>query len=223
MYPKEKIHSVIQLFDAQVELHPGNVAIQESNGNQITYESLSHSVSSLAGKLWKDYIETSENPFVAILVESRKDFISSAMAVLKCGKAFVPLDLEHPPDRTLGILADLNNPILISTSTLPALNFLNYSRKLTFLLDESDLILDGGLLPRKEWPSYDEHDIMYCLYTSGSTGTPKGVLIEHCSVLNWIEWSVRGKLYSTRLHVNSSPRVVFASHSSAVFIAFSLL
>lgn len=57
-------------------------------------------------------------------------------------------------------------------------------------LDHSQQLISDQSPASLHTPSSPK-DMMYLIYTSGSTGNPKGVMLNHNSLVNLIDWSVR--------------------------------
>lgn len=88
---------------------------------------------------------------------------------------------------------------------------------------------EGSLIDQ---PSHNldlEHpndSLAYVLFTSGSTGKPKGVMVEHRSVLNYIEWAIQyyrkehlNFPFYSPLHFDLTVTSLFASLLSGAFVS----
>ncbi|KAF7961602.1 hypothetical protein AWV80_31510 [Cupriavidus sp. UYMU48A] len=64
------------------------------------------------------------------------------------------------------------------------------------------------------------HHLAYIIYTSGSTGTPKGVMIEHRSLVNYLQWS--GQSYYEEA-LNGSPILHSLSFDGVITTLFGPL
>jgi fengycin family lipopeptide synthetase D len=121
---------------------------------------------------------------VAILTPPCAELIIAELAVLKAGGAFLPLDHRYPRDRLEYMLTDSAARVLISA---PALD-----RELDWV--GKRLTLDHALFTEgpATRPDVDARatDLAYIIYTSGSTGRPKGVMIEHGSLVPFIQRTI---------------------------------
>ncbi len=166
---------------------PGVTALVGPDG-EFTYRQLG----ARSNRLARELIRRGAGPekIVAIAVPRSTDLVVSALAVLKCGAAFLPIDPEHPADRIALTLADAEPTLTITTGDVvgklpPAGD--------TLLLDsvEVDKVLRGrggaAELSDKDRiaPLRPGHPA-YVIYTSGSTGRPKGVVIPHGALRNLI-------------------------------------
>jgi amino acid adenylation domain-containing protein len=123
---------------------------------------------------------------VGLFLERSAQFVVAALAVLKTGAAYLPLDPSTPPDRAVFILADAGALVLLTHrgkgQGLPAGSW--------SLLDLEGL--EGArIAARPATPGHVEPDsgsLAYVVYTSGSTGQPKGVEITHANLANLIAW-----------------------------------
>ncbi|WP_127089976.1 Pls/PosA family non-ribosomal peptide synthetase [Aquabacter cavernae] len=119
--------------------------------------------------------------FVGIWMSRSLDLHVALLGILKCGAAYIPFDMDAPPDRIGECLGDCEAKLVIIDAVtkakldraLPApaeacLDLLAQSDDPTPL----DLRADG--LTRS--------DPAYAIYTSGSTGKPKGIVIEHRNI-----------------------------------------
>ncbi|MBB5954040.1 amino acid adenylation domain-containing protein/non-ribosomal peptide synthase protein (TIGR01720 family) [Saccharothrix tamanrassetensis] len=166
---------------------PGVTALVGPDG-QYTYRQLG----ARSNRLARELIRRGAGPerIVAIAVPRSTDLVVSALAVLKSGAAFLPIDPAHPADRIALTLADAEPTLTVTTAEVAA--------KLpptgeVLLLDapEVDRVLRGrgGAAEvtdkDRNAPLRPEHPA-YVIYTSGSTGRPKGVVIPHRALRNLI-------------------------------------
>ncbi len=167
---------VHELVEAIASAHPGHVAV-ECGDQVLTYRDLSERTSKLTRHLAGFGFR---HPSVGILLPRSAEFVTAALAALKLGGSYTPLDAEYPLPRLKAMLAAARCPIVITATPL-----------LSSLPAECDLVavcldtLDETLaaLPA-DGPSIPVHPdlLAYTMFTSGSTGVPKGVMISHRGV-----------------------------------------
>ncbi len=167
--------TVPEVFAAQVARRGDAIALV-CHGEQLTYAELDRRSNILANGL-RD-AGAGPGRCVALCLPRRTELIVAMLAVLKAGAAYVPLDPTHPSARLETIIADCDPVAVIAVdSTAGALPQLSIP-VLGFVADG-----DSSAPPFTATPT----DLAYVLFTSGSTGTPKGVMIEHHSVINFID------------------------------------
>ncbi|KAA8900647.1 hypothetical protein FN846DRAFT_988776, partial [Sphaerosporella brunnea] len=174
-------HLVHQLFEMQVLKTPQNTAIESQNEEPVTYSALNGMANRLARYILT--VVPEDNGIIALCLEKSVAMIVSILAVLKAGKAWVPLDRKNPRNRLEKILQSTQAALtIVSRSTAPIL----YGTRAIVLEEvEKDLqTLSSANLDLSTKPT----DLCHVLFTSGSTGTPKGVMIEHAAMVNTVNW-----------------------------------
>jgi amino acid adenylation domain-containing protein len=171
--------SVVDLFANQAAIRGDAVAL--IGEKQLTYSQLNTQSNQLAYFLRS--LGVGSSSLVAINMPRSVELIVSALAVLKAGGSYLPLDPGNPRDRLAFMLDDAKVSVLLTHS--------NLAKRLppgawnTVDMDEA---------PHSSYPSNEVHsnvvgtDRAYVIYTSGSTGRPKGVEITHASLLNLVLW-----------------------------------
>jgi non-ribosomal peptide synthetase component F len=194
-YPSRHFPSVLKLYEETEVSNPDLIAIEEGDGKTTSYKALGAGMRRIASHLSNRLAAATrnQNPFVALLMSNGKDYISAVGGVMKCGKAFVPLDPDLPPDRLRQVLSDLGDPVLMTTQAQRAQieRLLDYSAQLIIFLEDIIPLKDGEEdeeLPEL-LPSQDG-DPIYVLFTSGSTGIPKGVVTEQRGALDYVGWMI---------------------------------
>ncbi|MFC4008667.1 amino acid adenylation domain-containing protein [Nonomuraea purpurea] len=144
---------------------PGAVAV-EADGGRLSYRELLERVDGLAGALVEHGVGS--GTVVALGLGRSVAGVVAMLAVQRAGGAYLPLDLDHPPDRLAFQVADAGAELLIAEEAVP-----------------------GVLVPRVtpeiscfgvEFQPTDPLSAAYVIYTSGSTGRPKGVVVSHTGV-----------------------------------------
>src|SRR5690606_4582682 len=107
--------SVAQLFEAQVERTPHDIAVAYGK-ETLTYSELNARANQLARHLIKLSVGA-ETP-VALCLERSPRLIVAMLAILKAGGAYVPLDPSYPKARLAQMLADSKPPVLITQQNL---------------------------------------------------------------------------------------------------------
>jgi len=122
---------------------------------------------------------------VAICLDRSVDFVVAALATLKSGGAYLPLDPAYPRERLSFMLSDAHPAVLIANQSTSG-QLPEGSWHLV------DLDFEDSAIERfsEAAPPNRSHfeDLAYVIYTSGSTGEPKGVEICNGSLINLISW-----------------------------------
>ncbi len=170
------------IFDERVRLTAHAIAVQELNGEHITWEDLDIRVKQLAFLLRQCGIRTGA---VVGLYHSRNiDMVVGLLAILRIGAAYLPLDPAFPIDRIQFMLQNAAASLLVTESHYRE-QLHNCSIPLICIdeekpqLEKLDPALDKGPLPESD-------DVAYVIYTSGSTGKPKGVEIQQKAIASFL-------------------------------------
>ena len=112
-------------------------------------------------------------------------FVTGALAIMKAGGAYLPLDPAWPAQRVAEILRDSRTPVLVSHKWKPAV--LPPGMWTTVDVDVLAPQIEAlSADPIRKLPKPDQ--LAYIIYTSGSTGRPKGVEITHSNLASLVEW-----------------------------------
>ncbi|MER5770359.1 amino acid adenylation domain-containing protein [Streptomyces sp. NPDC001985] len=181
------------LFEAQARRTPEATALLSPAGS-LTYAELNARANRLARELAGRGIGPED--LVALSVPRSHDTVVAALAVLKSGAAYVPVDPDYPPDRVRFMLTD-PAPALLLTTAGAAAGLPGDAGPERLLLDApgtaARLAAHGGedlTDADRTAPLHPDHPA-YVIYTSGSTGTPKGVVVAHRALAAHLDWAVR--------------------------------
>lgn len=194
------VHGMIEHYTS---LHPNHIAVLDRN-QTYTYDDINQKANALA-----NYLQTLRVPresIIALAIDRSADLLISMIAVLKTGCAYLPLDATHPTERLQFQLKDAAPPIIITHSSYKE-KFAGYTG-IIVLIDEIGKNFNSDYLSN---PSHDinSSNLAYVIYTSGSTGTPKGVLVEHRSIVNYIQWLNHYLQCPKQSRIDFSSSVVF--------------
>jgi len=174
-----------ELVARQATLRPASLAVQDGK-RELTYLELDQRANRLARHIRA--LGVGPNIPVALYFEPGIDFVVAALAVLKAGGPYVPLDSTHPPLRLADVMSDAGVRLVLShrrvAANLPAGSW-----------EVVDLDVDECSISEKSSEplavGVEGCDLAYIIYTSGSTGRPKGVEITHANLLHLIRWHQR--------------------------------
>jgi amino acid adenylation domain-containing protein len=180
VYEKEK--TVLQLFEEQLERTPESTAISDGILS-LTYRELNELAEQAASCIVR-YTQT-EDQYVAIHQERTVHTIVSIYAILKAGKAYLPIEPSVPVERKKAIFESVKCSVILADAS----NF-NHSKSIA---DSEMKVLqieeiEQGNSGRQRVEMCKATDVAYIIFTSGSTGVPKGVIVQHRPVVNLIEW-----------------------------------
>jgi amino acid adenylation domain-containing protein len=123
---------------------------------------------------------------VGLFLERSAEFVTAALAVLKAGAAYLPLDPSTPPDRAAFVLTDAAAPLVLSHRGKAAALPPGAWRVLELDGPEGSAVRRRDAEPvRADAPA---DGLAYVIYTSGSTGRPKGVEVTRANLANLVAW-----------------------------------
>ena len=176
-YPHEK--TLIHLFEENVKIH-ANLPALVFEGLEVSYAEMNSRANQLAHYLHQSGLQP--ETLVPVCIQRGVNMMVAIMGILKCGAAYVPIDVEYPEERITYILQDTGSTLLITDSaTLPKIPVYNQIEVLN--LDKLSTEINKRSIENSP-VHVTPHQLAYVIYTSGSTGTPKGVMIEHAGVVN---------------------------------------
>ena len=175
-YPTQ---TLTQLFSAQAQQTPENIAVTAVNGN-LTYAELEKQSNQLAAYL-RQY-DMQPDTLIGLALPRQKEMLVGILGILKAGAAYLPIDPAYPAQRIQYMLEHAQAPVLITTADL--VDGLPEHQAQTVLID-SDWDSIAALPTQTEDCSSLDH-LAYVIYTSGSTGKPKGVQITNRNIANFL-------------------------------------
>ncbi|MFF9762148.1 amino acid adenylation domain-containing protein, partial [Streptomyces caelestis] len=172
--PEGALH---ELFAAQAARTPDAPALV-CEGHELTYRALDRAADALARRLRSRGVRPGDA--VGLFQDRSLDYVVTALAVLKTGGCYVPLDPRQPEERRAFILADTGAALLLTdrddehatafAGTVPVLRLTD------------DVTEPAEHAPPLDVPVHPDQ-LAYVMYTSGSSGTPKGVANTHRNVV----------------------------------------
>ncbi|MDI1235347.1 MAG: amino acid adenylation domain-containing protein [bacterium] len=177
----------IKLLDnnfKEVNIHSLFEHVAAEHGNQtaviIDQKSISYAdLNEKSNKLAQVIRNIAPNfPIIGVSANRSIEMIIGILAILKSGKAYLPLDTTYPEERLNQIISDSRIEFYVGSTI--AKDKLLFNRLGLSEIEEQQSFVDKT--------SSINNDLAYVLYTSGSTGKPKGVAMGHFALVNLLIW-----------------------------------
>ncbi|MFL6145396.1 MAG: non-ribosomal peptide synthetase [Labedaea sp.] len=177
-YPRDA--TLLQLFGEWVRGTPDVPAVRYG-AVELTYAELDVRANRLANHLRANGVGPQDA--VGICVGFGVDWVVAALAVLKAGGGYVPLDPSYPVPRLELMCADAGIPIVLTDRSmrdhLPAIPALVLDEPADAAAIAAERATPPEVAARSE-------SLAYVMYTSGSTGRPKGVAVTHRNIVRLV-------------------------------------
>jgi amino acid adenylation domain-containing protein len=188
---------VPDLVSHQAAITPRALAVGAGSA-VLTYADLNSEANQLAHHLKS--LGAGRERLVGIYLKRSPSFIVAALAALKAGAAYLPLDPEAPVERNAFMLRDAGVSVVISCGQ--SSNQLCEDSWQTVDMDRDALKIRSQSTASPDTDIRPE-DLAYVIYTSGSSGRPKAVEVTNSNLLNLIGWHNRA------FRVSSTDRATF--------------
>ena len=119
------------------------------------------------------------NSRVGIHLRRSENLILSLLSILKCGAAFIPIDIGYPAERKRLMIEDAAIDLLLVDGEEGKLSGCPNAS----ISELTDTVADTTILPQQ----VDADALVYMMYTSGTTGKPKGVMIGYDALFDYVE------------------------------------
>lgn len=142
-------------------------------GHSITYKELNERAGRLSNAILR---HAPAQDIIGISTTRSIEMIIGVLAILKSGKACLPLDPLYPDLRIKQIIADSSVSYCIAAGAEESF-FAKFGLTLVEEKDGNEAMEAAAM-----------RGLAYVLYTSGSTGKPKGVCMGHGALVNLVRW-----------------------------------
>ena len=178
----ELVHHLVEQAAATYADRPAVVF-----GNRtLTYQELNDQAEALSQTLLR---EAPDAELIGISSTRDLDLIVRVLAILKSGRAYLPLDPTYPEQR----LQQLVGSARLEICLVPAVETVLFAG----LGLRTLACLPGGPGRPGGPAARPPGELAYVLFTSGSTGTPKGVCMGHRPLVNLLQWQQRRSAATT--------------------------
>ncbi|MER5703220.1 amino acid adenylation domain-containing protein [Micromonospora sp. NPDC002296] len=180
------------LLVAQAARTPTAVALV-AGPDELTYQELDARSNRLARQLIG--MGVGPEDVVALALPGSASFLVAALAVLKSGAAYLPIDPGYPHHRIRLMLDDARVAVLLTLDPFAA--DLPPAGLPVVVLDRPEVVAELAGRDATTITDGERNGALsplhpaYLIYTSGSSGRPKGVVVCHRSVINYLTWATR--------------------------------
>ncbi|UJW28750.1 amino acid adenylation domain-containing protein [Saccharothrix sp. AJ9571] len=173
--PRTALH---EAFFSSARRAPERSAVHTAD-RTLTYGELAERALAVSGELRRRRVCAEE--LVAVAATRGWPQIAAVLGVLHAAAAYLPVDVDLPPERQRRLVADAGARFVLTSAAtaLPA-----------SVTDTAEVIVVDDLPGDQDAPPPSPvtgSNLAYTIYTSGSTGTPKGVMVEHAAAGNTVE------------------------------------
>ncbi|MNL99869.1 Linear gramicidin synthase subunit B [compost metagenome] len=165
-------------FEQQAARTPQALALRHG-ARSLTYAALDAQANRQAHALLAAGVQPGQR--VLVLLERSDALVSTLLAILKAGAAYVPVEANCPPQRLAHILADAAPALVVSSAALA--QRLPAGGPPLLLVEAGGELAQGLPASAPAVSGIDAAALAYVMYTSGSTGMPKGVMVEHRNIV----------------------------------------
>ncbi|KAG8528377.1 putative Hybrid PKS-NRPS biosynthetic cluster [Bacidia gigantensis] len=199
---------VVEMFLDMAKKHPTINAIEESDGESITYEHLAAQATRIAASLQQ--CGASSGDVVGVVSRPGVEAISAMLGALLIGCGYLAMDPEFANERLSFMASDAGARFLLVADELMEKSARPIAEAMTFMPPHIIPMSEARGCEYPLFPSAIEPDnICYIVYTSGSTGKPKGVALKNSNTQ---------QMLSTLHHdFNFTPGLKFLQQSSICF------
>ncbi|NDZ95014.1 amino acid adenylation domain-containing protein [Streptomyces sp. SID6673] len=199
--------TVVELFAAAVLARADHEAVV-SDDVVLTYRQLDERSNRLAHWMLASGVETED--LVGLRLGGSVGFVVAALAVLKAGTAYLPIDPDYPSDRTQFLIDDAAPRLVLDADALAAAE--------TEAAECPTDAPDDGIRRTPLRPD----NLAYVIYTSGSTGTPKGVPVAHKAIADHLIGFGAGEVLSPDDRLVQTSSVSFDASMFEVFCTLAV-
>jgi amino acid adenylation domain-containing protein len=174
--------SIDELVAFQAAARPEAVALSHGS-HLLSYKELEERAGVLAGALRG--LGVGAGAVAGVCAPRSPAMIIGALAIMKAGGAYLPLDPLNPAARLAALAEDAQISVLVAAQGHE--NKIPQNGRPTLILDEGGRMISApacAVAPAEAAPK----KLAYVIYTSGSTGDPNGVEITHENLLNLVSW-----------------------------------
>jgi len=181
--------TVQSIFEMRARRRPNAPAVYNVDGECWSYSRLNSFSNQVAHRLLSAGVVGEHR--VGVCMKRSPETVGVLLGILKARAAYVPLDLNLPPERLRYIAREaMVEQIFVDTAGQQKLH--NADVHNIKLLPAA---ANGGMPEVAQDLPWSSHGLANILYTSGSTGRPKGAMLEHRGVLRlvmdttWLKFS----------------------------------
>ncbi|WP_017593864.1 non-ribosomal peptide synthetase [Nocardiopsis potens] len=169
--------TVTDLFERAADAAPGTVALR-CGDREWTYARLDAETGRLAHALQAR--GAGPGSLVGVCADRSAEMVIALLAVLRSGAGYIPVDPAYPAERKRSMMAQASAGTLVAAPGTDA----SWHGGETV---GTDAPAPPGARGRPN-AGTAPGDLAYVIYTSGSSGRPKPVMVEHRTLVNYLEW-----------------------------------